>query len=79
MGIEAKKEKALRIFSLVRDHLSPKYSFIQNQLEECIVARTSYDKFFFIDLNVVELASYSLYALINVFDGMKDSWKKHLV
>ena len=77
-GIEAEKEKTLKRFSLLRDHLSPQIIVIQNQLEECIVEKTSYDKFVFTDLNVVELASYSLCALISVLDAMKDSWKKHL-
>ena len=77
-GITIEKEKALRRFSLLRDHLSPQITLIQNQLEECIVARKSYDKFIYADLNAAELASYALCALISVLDAMKDSWKKHL-
>ena len=54
-GIEVEKEKALSKFSLRRDHLSPQVAMIQNQLEECIVEKASYDKFAFIELNLVEL------------------------
>ena len=72
------KEKALRIFSLLRDHLSPQITLIQTQLEECSATKTSYDKFVFIDLNAIELASYSLCVLISVSDTMMENWKKHL-
>ena len=71
-------EKALKRFSFLRDHLSPQITLLQNQLEECPAAKTSYDKFVVIDLNAIELASYAFCALISVFDALKDSWKKHL-
>ena len=77
-GIEVEKEKTLRRFSLLRNHLSPQITIIKIQLEECITTKTSYDKFMFTDLNVVELASYALCVLISVSDALKNSWKKHL-
>ena len=72
-GIKVEKEKALRIFSLLRDHLYPQVSLIQNQLAECIAAKPSYDKFVFTHLNKIELASYALCMLISTSKKMKDS------
>ena len=77
-GIEAEKEKALKRFSFLRDHLSPQITLLQNQLKECLAAKASYEKFVVIDLNVAQLALYALCALISVSDALKDSWKKHL-
>ena len=77
-SIEAEKEKSLRRFSLLRDHLSPQITLLQNLLEECMTTKPSYEKFVVTNLNVVELATYSLCVLISVSNAMKDSWKKHL-
>ena len=77
-GIEAEKEKTLRRFSLLRDHLSPQIVVLQNQLEECCTPKASFNKLVFIDLNVVELVSYALCALLSVLDVVKDKWKKNL-
>ena len=74
---ELEKEKVPRRFSLLRDHLSPHITLIQNQLDECIATKTSYDKFVFLYLNAEKLASYALCALISVSDAMNDNWKKH--
>lgn len=74
---QAKKEKVLKRFTLFRDHLSPQVILLENQLEECLVEKSSYDKFVETNLNAIELATYALCALINVYDAPKESWKKH--
>ena len=75
-NIQVGKEKALKIFTLLRDHLSPQITLLQNQLEECLAAKSSYDKFVAIDLNAIELVAYAPCALISVSDALKDNWKK---
>ena len=48
-GIEAKKEKTLRRYSLLRDHLAPQIVVLQSQLEECCTAKSSFDTPMFIE------------------------------
>ena len=67
----------MKRFTLLRVHLFPQITLLENQLQECLSKKFSYDKFVATDLNVVELVAYALCALISVFDALKDSQKKH--
>ena len=68
-NIEAEKERTLKKFILLKEHLSPQITLLENQIEECLTAKASYDKFLVIDLSTVELATYALCALISVKDS----------
>ena len=56
--LEVIKEKITKMFSLVREHLSMKV--IEQQLEGFLVENVSFDKFIFLDLNVVEILGCAL-------------------
>ena len=75
--IQAKKKIILKRFMLLRVHLFPQITLLENQLEECLSAKSSYDKFVSTELNTTKLVAYALCALINVSDALKDSWKEH--
>lgn len=74
-GLEFDKEKVVKRFSTLREILSPKINILQRQLEECLAAKTSYDKSTYIDLSVVEVTSYALCALISISNIVKEKWK----
>ena len=76
--IEVEKDRLLKKFILLKDHVSPQITLLENQIEECSIAKASYDKFFVIDIRAAKVASYALCALINLSDVVKDSWQKHL-
>ena len=44
------------------------------KLEECLGAKASYEKFSYIDLNAVEVASSGLHALLNTAEVVRDTW-----
>ena len=71
--IQVEKEKALKRFTLLREHLFPQVTLLENQLEECLSAKSSYENFVATDLNVEELATYALHALINISDALKEN------
>ena len=49
---------------------------LENQLQEFLSAKSSYDKFVATNLNAIEFEKYALCVLINVSDALKDNWKK---
>ena len=55
-----------------------KIDHVQRNLEEYTDAKESLSRFVYFNLNVVEVASYGLYALINISKAVKDTWKKEL-
>ena len=75
-GIELEKEKALKRFSLLREYLFPNITIMQKWLDEGLAVKASYDKLAFIDLSVVEMASYALRAFISVSNAFRDNWTK---
>ena len=75
-NMQAENEKALKRFTLLTEHLFPHVTLLENQLEECLAENSLYDKFVAIDLNVAELATYALCALIGVSNPLKERWKK---
>ena len=77
--IQIEKENTLKRLTLLREHLFPQVTFLENQLEECLSVKSSYDNFVATNLNVVELATYALCALIGVFDALKESCKKNFM
>ena len=77
-NIEFEKEKVIKIFSILREYLFPKFIIFQRQLNEFLATKASYDKFSYTDLNIVEVASYALCKLINILDIVKENWKKEL-
>ena len=76
--IEAEKDSLLKNFTLLKDHISPQITLLENYIDECTIAKGSYDKFSTLDLNTSQVAAYALCALISVLEVVKDSWKKHL-
>ena len=66
----------IRRFSFPKEYLAPKVVILQRQLEECLLAKNSYDKFSYTDLSVVEVASYALCTLISISDVVRDNLKK---
>lgn len=62
----------LKRFSLLREHLALKFDSIERQLEECLAIKESHDKFSYTDLDIVEIASYSLCTFSSVADVVKD-------
>ena len=75
--MQVEKEKALKWFTLLREHLFPHVTLLENQLGEILAAKSSYENFVAIDLNAIELATYSLCALISVSNALKEHWKKY--
>ena len=75
-NLESDKEKATKKFYSLRDFFSPKISTLQRQLEEFLATKTSYDKFAYTELSVVEVASYALCTLISICDIVKENQKK---
>lgn len=73
--LDSNKEKVVKRFSTIREILSPKISILQRKLEECLATKTSYDKFSYTHLSMVEVASY---ALISIYDIVKENWKKEV-
>ena len=71
--IEAKKEILLKKFTLLKDHVSPQITLLENKIEECSTAKVSYDKFTNSNLNIAQVAAYALCALISVLEVVKDS------
>ena len=72
------KERKLKRFSLLRDHVSINISIVESQLEECLTSKTSYEKFHYANLQACEIASYGLCALLSVSDAIKKSWEKEI-
>ena len=77
-GTEDGKENLIKRFSTLREILSPKISILQRQLEECLVAKASYDKFSYTNLSAMEVASYALFFLIYIFNTIKKNCKKEV-
>ena len=61
----------------MRDHLIHKVNVIQKQLDSLLEAKTSYEKFSWTNLNVVELVAYGLCGVISV-ESIKTSWDEDL-
>ena len=76
--IKLHRERTSKRFSLLREHSSLKINTLEQQVEECLKANTSFDKFVYSDLNAVEIASYGLCALLSILEGVKDTWEKNL-
>ena len=74
--IELKKKILLKIFSLLNEHLTLKIDHVQRQLVECLSVKASYEKFSYIDLEVVEIASYGLCTILSISNVVKDTWEK---
>ena len=77
-NIEAEKDRLLKKFISLKDHLSPQITLLENKIEESSVAKASYDKFLVTYLSIAKVEAYALCTLISVHDVMKDSWQKHL-
>lgn len=45
------KEWIEKRFSLLSEHLSPKINTLEQQVEECLKEKTSFDKFVYLELN----------------------------
>ena len=73
-NIEVEKDRVLKKFILLKDHVSPQITLLENYIEECLVSKASYDQFLVTDLSTTELATYALCALISVSEKIKDSW-----
>ena len=76
--LESYEEKVTKRFSSLREVMSPKIKILQRKLEECLSTKTSYDKFSYTDLSVVEVASYALCSLLLISDIVKENWKKEV-
>ena len=76
--IEAAKERLLKKLTLLKDHVSPQITLLENQIEKFSTARVSYDKFVALDLSIAQVAAYALCALISVSEAVKDSQHKHI-
>ena len=55
-----------------------KIDHVQRNLKECTDAKESLARFVYFNLNAIEVASYGLYALINISKAVKDTWKIEL-
>ena len=64
--IEAEKERLLKKFTLLKDHVSPQITLLENQIKECSTAKASYDKFTTLDLDIAYVAAYALRTLISL-------------
>ena len=51
---------------------------VEKQLEECVKAKDTYSNLLYLDLNVVEIASYALCAILTSTKIAKDTWVKGL-
>ena len=72
-NIEAEKDRVLKKFILLKDHVSPQITLLENQIEDYLVAKVSYEKFLVTDLSAIELATYDLCVLISVSNTLKES------
>ena len=59
-----------------RESIALKVSFVEKQLEECVKAKDTYSNFLYLDLDVVEISSYSLYAILISVESTKETWTK---
>lgn len=62
----------------LREIMSLKISILQRKLEEYLATKTSYDNFSYTDLRAIKVASCELCTLVNVFDTVKEKWKKEV-
>ena len=74
--IESNKERIGKRFSLFRENLALKIGTLEQQIEEFLKAKTSFEKFVYSDLSAVEIAAYGLCALLRISKGVRDSWYK---
>lgn len=73
---EMRKERVIKRFSLLREHLTLKISNVHKQLKECLAAKTSYDRFVYTDLNVVEMTSYGLCVFFSISKVVREAQQK---
>ena len=57
--------------------MSLKITTLEQQVEECLKAKISFEKFVYLDLNVVEIVAYGLCTLLSISEGVRDSWEKN--
>lgn len=62
------KDRKMKRFTLLREHISINLSTIEGKLEECLSTKTSFQKFSYENLQACEIASYGLCALLSVVD-----------
>ena len=62
----------------MREHLTFKIINVKNKLDECIITKTSYEKFVHSNLNAIQVASYGMCTLNSVLESVTDTWKKEL-
>ena len=74
--LQLEKEKILRRVSYFRESIALKLSVNERKLEECVKAKDLYSNFIYLDLNVVEIASYALCAILTTTEVVKDTWQK---
>ena len=77
-SIEFDEEKVIRIFSVLKEYLTPKIVILQRQLEECLAAKALYNKFSYSDLSMVEMTSYAPCMLISISDTVKQNQNKEV-
>ena len=75
MLAEEKNRKMIRI-NILREHISIKTSIVEDQIEECLSVKTSFQKFSFNSLQACQKAAYGLSTLLNVAKSIKKIWEK---
>ena len=45
-------------------------------MEQCVKTKDTYSNFLYLDLNVIEIASYALCAILDNVEVVKDTWEK---
>ena len=76
--LQDERNKKMRRLTILREHISMKLSIIEEQLEECLTTKTSFQKFKFESLQACQMAAYGLSTLLNVADSIKKSWEKEI-
>ena len=66
----------MKRISYFRESIALKLSFFEKQLEEYVKAKDTYSNFLFLDLNAVEIASYTLCAILTLAKSTKETWTK---
>lgn len=67
------REQLLKRFYDFRESLVVRILAVERQLDECLKVKDNHATFVYLDLNVVETRSYTLYVVITTSKPLKDS------
>lgn len=76
--VEMNRERITKGFSLLRENLFLKITTLEQKVEECLQVKRSFEKFFYSNLNGLELYPMGMRSSQHI-RGIRDSWKKKLL